>query len=523
MTRRAAILPGTLLACALPLGAQTTLHVPAQYPTVQAALDVAAAGDTVLVAPGIYTETLTFPGRDVALRGAGAELTTLVTTAFAPVVTCLPGSSRLALIEGFTITGGRGWDAGGIYVDHCAPTIRKNRIVQNIASARGGGIGVYFGSPRIEDNLIADNQQLIRQVSGGGISLLGVGTAEVLNNRIERNDALYGGGINCNSAGAARIEGNRIRANTAMYGGGLVFGNASDALVLQNVIDANVASRGGGIYHTNGNIVAVNNTIVDNIGTGSAVYAVRPIAVLTFVNNLMTGGPELLFGEQWRQAVQHVMANNLLWGPTVYAGDWPDLGSANGTVLADPRLRADGLQLGSGSPARDAGQLRPELPALDWFGDPRVVGAGVDIGADEYSGLFRFGQPCFGLVSAPQIGAAGLPRLGNTAFELRIRGGVPGAAALLMIGDSTTTWLGEPLPRGLQQYGLPQCLQLISSLHTVLVDTDVAGEAGFTCPIPGNPLLLGALLHAQWGTLTYPIGVASTLDGVTGGLSLELY
>ena len=36
--------------------AQTELHVPATYPTIQSAIDVAVDGDTVVVAPGFYFE-----------------------------------------------------------------------------------------------------------------------------------------------------------------------------------------------------------------------------------------------------------------------------------------------------------------------------------------------------------------------------------------------------------------------------------------------------------------------------------
>ena len=46
-------------------------HVPADYPTIQAAVDAAAEGDTILVAPGVYSENVVVSTSRLALRGAG--------------------------------------------------------------------------------------------------------------------------------------------------------------------------------------------------------------------------------------------------------------------------------------------------------------------------------------------------------------------------------------------------------------------------------------------------------------------
>lgn len=72
---RRALFASLVLLALLPLpSAAATLRVPAQFPTIQAALDAASAGDTVRVARGVFTEQLVVT-RDVTIVGAAAGLT----------------------------------------------------------------------------------------------------------------------------------------------------------------------------------------------------------------------------------------------------------------------------------------------------------------------------------------------------------------------------------------------------------------------------------------------------------------
>lgn len=65
-------------ACALAV----TIRVPLQQPTIQAGVNAAASGDTVLVAPGIYrgyeNKRVSFYGRDIKLLSESGPASTLI-------------------------------------------------------------------------------------------------------------------------------------------------------------------------------------------------------------------------------------------------------------------------------------------------------------------------------------------------------------------------------------------------------------------------------------------------------------
>lgn len=62
---------GAMVGIAPAAHAVSTLVVPRDYLTIQAAVDAAASGDTILVRSGTYTEEVVVSGKDLRLKGVG--------------------------------------------------------------------------------------------------------------------------------------------------------------------------------------------------------------------------------------------------------------------------------------------------------------------------------------------------------------------------------------------------------------------------------------------------------------------
>ena len=140
-----------------------TLRVPGDHPTIQAAIEASEDGDTVVVAPGTYTETVQLRGRRITLRSEDPSdpevvAATIIQAPPAPgdvftldaSVHFIEGETRDTVFDGFTVrvppeplTGEAHEEAAVLQVLASGPTIRRNVI-------DGGGvssIGIAINHP----------------------------------------------------------------------------------------------------------------------------------------------------------------------------------------------------------------------------------------------------------------------------------------------------------------------------------------------------------------------------------------
>jgi len=152
-----------------------TWRVPADAPTIAAGIDSAAAGDTVLVAPGTYNEGgLVVDKNIVIMSEAGPAGTVVDARSLQTSVFTLNAVGGGTVIDGFTLKRAQSpASGGGIYMFASSPTIANCLIVDNSVAA-GGGISVVNSSPCIENCTIYGNTGLggiyYDAASGGSVT-----------------------------------------------------------------------------------------------------------------------------------------------------------------------------------------------------------------------------------------------------------------------------------------------------------------------------------------------------------------
>ena len=404
-----------------------TYLVPDQFGSIQAAIAAVANGSEIVVRPGTYFEHLVFLGKSIIVRSeAGPEATVIDGGGVGSVVVFRSGEGPATRIEGFTITNGGGSPGAGgagVLVESSSPTIRGNRIVGNTTNLLGGGIIVYgFSSPRIADNLIADNvagdggwiyaqventrvfvhrNTIEGNVADGGFGA-GVfswnGAIELVGNEIVGNSgAESGGGLFIRFSGDTPhlVEANEIRGNSATEdGGGIWLDNGGAIVLVNNLIAENAASAGAGLY-VRGTGAMINCTVSGNLASseGGGLYYGAGGGGLVIANSILRGNlapsaPEVVYPEG---------VDSITWSNV--GGGWPGVGN----IDADPRFVAPAsgdFSLGGDSPCIDAGDngLVPLEIESDLAGEPRFVddpatpdtGVGappiVDLGTFEFQG-----------------------------------------------------------------------------------------------------------------------------------------
>ncbi len=248
---------------------------PADFSTIQAAIDDANDGDTIVIQPGTYTgpgnRNMDFAARALKVRSVDPNDPTVVA---ATIIDCRyvaqpsGGGGRVRAadlqayrafifhsgegsdtgIEGLTIiNAGAGESGGAILCKQSSPRIAKCVFRANQCSQRGGAIFVEDGSPRIEQCLFEQNLA----DHGGALACSSIDARVYITNWVIRdNEArVSGGGLHC--------------GNGVVVSGCLIFRNQADGQS-DRYPDPRFPEGGGGVFLAGDGIELANCTIVGN-------------------------------------------------------------------------------------------------------------------------------------------------------------------------------------------------------------------------------------------------------------------
>ena len=433
-------LPQTMRNVALAVGdqawsdgyADTILHAPGdchvringglpEYTTVQAAVDVATAGDEIWIAgtcegaferAGLFQQV--YLNKSLTLQGGYSSDFSAWDPEAYPTTLDAGGEGRVVYVEagnvtleGLHLTGGDATglggtlfaDAGGgLYVcSDATVTLYRAHVSGNVASTDydgyGGGVGVVSATLTLVETTLSDNT--------ASQATFGLG---------------YGGGLS-GEFSTIRMEGSRLEGNV---GSGTLFGTGGGAylfesdleaeatLWLSNTVSALDWGQGGGLYvagsrpFTLTNCVLADNRADDASGTsGSGIWVDGADGVLLHPTIARNQGNEgvsvnltatvaitngiLVSHEVGIRAMEGsaVAVNGVLWHDNLNDTDTVNATvQVNNEVSGAPAFAPDGYHLTEGSAAIDEGVdagVTTDIDAQD-----RPYNDKPDLGADEW-------------------------------------------------------------------------------------------------------------------------------------------
>ncbi|MFD1631135.1 T9SS type A sorting domain-containing protein [Pseudopedobacter beijingensis] len=260
-------------------------------------------------------------------------------------------------LTNLVIKGNKARGGGGISNNNSSPILTNVSIHDNIASGAGGGMGNSNSSPELINVNFYNNRS---GTSGGAIGNYN-SSPKLTNVIIDNNESgSSGGGIHNSSNSSPELTNVTIRGNKASYGGAMYNLSNSSPILTNVLISGNSGNVTGGIINnTSSSPILTNVTISGNKGAGLTNYS----------------------------ASYPILKNSIIWGNgTVSFIDIgevdPEEGDADERVYTPAASSSNNLV--EGSPLGNISGIPSGLTASDIFVAPQGVGV-VPTTAGDYT------------------------------------------------------------------------------------------------------------------------------------------
>ncbi len=267
--------------------------------------------------------------------------------------------SATAVLDGFTITGGRATlpfnfpckeaCGGGMYISDGSPTLANLTFIGNEALVNGGGIFNYRSNPTLT------------------------------NVTIEGNFANQGGGFFNDFSSSPVLTNTVFSGNVATTTAGAFYNNNSVPTLINTTMAGNYAPEAGGVYVAGASSVTIRHGLIDL--NSSSAGSGQPAQIVITGTSTVDITYSLIGGGVYTGTGNVSGAPRFLTEPSSGDGSWLTLGDNS---YGDLRLRLGSAAIDSGTntncPAADRRNLfRP----IDGDSDATAT---CDLGAFEYAG-----------------------------------------------------------------------------------------------------------------------------------------
>jgi len=399
----------------LPTLSPAAVHrVPSEYANIQAGINAAAEGDTVLVAPGTYrgsgNRDLNFYGTNLVLISeSGRESTVIDAQGHSGGMVFSYGETQASRVSGFTFRNGASWGSGGIHCDTASPVLEDLIIEDCISWGWGGGIYLQQSDALLQDLILRNNTGgTADSWSGAGGGLAAYQSSPTVRRvRFEGNLAMAGNPI---GEGSPRATGGGASFNES-------FAVLEDVQFIGNrteVVTSGKGSNPGGGLYANRHLTVRRGTFVGNSadirGSGSAAFIEGGTLFLeqciVAFNGLEDVAPAIPVVGRVQASCCLVFGNE----PADWTGGIADQQDENGNLAVDPQF--------CGAPGSGNQYLQADSPCLPENNDCGLIIGALDQGC-ELTPVFLAG-----FTTSPRPGAVDLSwRLGvaepSAEFELR--------------------------------------------------------------------------------------------------------